>query len=275
MPIQDTSQIKEKILSILRIRGPSLPIHIARGTELTTLFSSAFLSELVSEKKVKMSHMRVGSSPIYLVPGQEYLLENFSQHLKSKEKEAFALLKEKKFLRDSEQTPAIRVALREIKDFAIPLKIHNREELFWRYFTTPESEFKIEIPEKAIAQEQIQKQKKKTEKRKIRKKVKGSQKNDKFFNKIKDFLSKNKIEILDIKEITKNSLILKVKENEKEYLLVAYNKKRVNEQEIIKAYKKALELNLSYKILGLGEPLKKLEELIKAAKSLQNIEKIE
>lgn len=272
MPIQDTSQIKEKILSILGIRGPSLPIHIAKGIELSLLFSSAFLSELVSEKKVKMSHMRIGSSPIYFIPSQEYLLENFSQYLKSKEKEAFLILKEKKFLKDSELSPAIRVALREIKDFAIPFKLPDNEEIFWRYFTTLESEFKIEMPEKAIAQEQIiQKQKKKAKKAKVKK---SSQKNDKFFNKVKDFLSKNQIEIMDIEEINKGSLILKVKENEKEYLLVAYNKKRINEQEIMKAYKKSLQLNLSYKILSLGEPLKRLGELIEATKSLQNIEKI-
>ncbi|MFC1682475.1 hypothetical protein ACFL0X_02575, partial [Nanoarchaeota archaeon] len=65
---------------------------------------------------------RVGSSPVYFLEGQERGLEGFSNHLKSKEKEAFDLLKEKKFLGDSEIEPAIRVALRAIKDFAVPFE---------------------------------------------------------------------------------------------------------------------------------------------------------
>jgi len=57
-------------------------------------------------------------------------------------------------------------------------------------------------------------------------------------------------------------------------LLIAYNKKRINENDIIKAHKKALELNLKYIILSLGEPLKKLTNLIEALKNLEKIEKI-
>ena len=83
--------------------------------------------------------MRIGSSPIYFIQGQEQKLENFSEHLKSKEKEAFNLLKQKKFLKDSIQEPAIKVALREIKDFTIPFKKEN--EIYWKYFTASENEF--------------------------------------------------------------------------------------------------------------------------------------
>jgi len=83
--------------------------------------------------------MKVGNSPIYLIQGQEPMLERFSQHLKSKEKEAFELLKRKKFLKDEEQVPAIRIALREIRDFAVAFK--KDEEIFWRYFTIQENEF--------------------------------------------------------------------------------------------------------------------------------------
>ena len=141
MPTQDTTEIKEKILLILREKGPGLPVHIASETGLSPLFAAAFLSELVSEKKIKISHMKVGNSPVYFLPGQEYLLERFTGHLKSKEKDAFMLLKEKKFLKDSEQHPAIRVALRSIRDFAIPFK--KADEIFWRYFSVPETEVKV------------------------------------------------------------------------------------------------------------------------------------
>jgi len=134
----NTTQIKEKIIEFIRQRGPSLPVYISKAIDNSILFTSAFLSELVSEKKIKISHMRVGSSPIYFLQGQEPQLEKFSDYLKSKEKDAFFLLKEKKFLQDSSQEPAIRVALRDIKDFALPFKKDN--EIYWRYFTASESE---------------------------------------------------------------------------------------------------------------------------------------
>ena len=224
MPAQDTSQTKEKILRFLRIRGPSLPVHIAGEIGQSILFTSAFLSELLSEKKIKISNLRVGSSPVYFIPGQERGLEKYSQHLKSKEKEAFLLLKQKKFLKDIDQLPAIRVALRAINDFAIPFKPINSDDIFWRFFTVPESEFKqfpqsvpkklpsLSLsPQQASGREALQKKpedslnifdtkserepaaKKKTVKKSVKKTVKktpSKKQDNKFFNKVKEFLAK-------------------------------------------------------------------------------------
>jgi len=303
MPTQDTSELKEKILHILKTRGPSLPVHVAKETNLSMLFASAFLSELLSEKKIKISHMKIGSSPIYFIPGQENFIENFSHHLKSREKDAFILLKEKKILKDKEQEPAIRVALREIKDFAIPFK--QNEEFFWRYFKIPEKEllekkhfkeikieekiFPIKIEEKEELKEKeipikeqteiIQKQKldifdKKIQSKKkiIKKRTTEKKQNDKFFNKVKEFLLEKSFEIIDIESFNKSDLILKIKKNEKEQLLIAFNKKKISENDIFKAHKKALESNLKYTILSLGEPLKKISNLIEAIKDLEKIE---
>ncbi len=68
---QNAEQIKISIMALIHARGPSLPIHISKGINMSGIFSSAFLSELLNEKKLKMSHMRVGSSPIYYVEEQE------------------------------------------------------------------------------------------------------------------------------------------------------------------------------------------------------------
>ena len=76
---------KDKLLSTLRIRGPSLPVQIAKAIGVSPLFASAFLSELKSEDKLKISNMRVGSSPLYYLQGQENMLENFSQYLNNRE----------------------------------------------------------------------------------------------------------------------------------------------------------------------------------------------
>lgn len=294
MPTQDTSEIKNKIINIIRIRGPCLPVHIAKEIGMSILFTSAFLSELISEKRIKISHMKVGSSSVNFITGQESRLENFSQYLKSREKDAYELLRNKKFLKDSEQEPAIRVALRAIKDFAIPFKRNN--EIIWRYFTISEknlepeikpeeapekSEPKQEITEKGIPYEGNKKEgvnifdKPKKIKDISKKRAPSQKKNEKFFNKVKEFLSNKSIEMLDIIGFSKNDLILKVRINEKEKLLVAYNKKRLNETDIIKASKKASELNLKYIILSLGEPLRKLKKFIEAIKNLESIEKLE
>ena len=289
--MQDANEIKERIISALKLRGPSLPVHIAGEIKTSILFSSAFLGELFSEKKVRISHMKVGSSPLYFLPGQESSLENFSQHLKSKEKDAFLLLKEKRFLVDSIQSPAIRVALREIRDFALPFK--KNDQIVWRYFLVPESEFKtveekekpmeIEV-KKLVAAEEMENEKpaeifnlnrKKPKKRenkssKVSKK-KISEKREKFFSDVKEFLSGNSIDLLDIKSFGKKEIILKVKDKGEEKILVAYNKKKISNNDILKAHKKASALELPYMIISLSEPAKKTSELIKAMKNLSSI----
>ncbi len=298
MTQQDHLQVKEKIISFIKIKGPSLPVHLAKEINTNILFASAFLSELISEEKLKISKLNVGNSSLYFIPGQESLLENFSHHLKSKEKEAFELLKQKRILKDSEQHPAIRIAIREIKDFATPFK--KGEHLYWKYLTVSDQELINKIkeipatkeikkqPEIAEKKPEIKSEEKpskiekpkiyslKTKKKaeKINKKISGK-KGDKFFNKVKEFLLKKSIEILDIEGVSKDNLILKVKIKDKEKLLIAYNKKRINEGDIIKAHKISSELNLRYFIFSLGEPNKKMNEFINAIKNLEEIEKIE
>lgn len=282
MPTQDTSNLKEKILLTLRVKGPSLPVNIATETNLSILFASAFLSELLSERKIKMSNMKVGNSPIYFLPGQEFSLEKFSQYLNRKEKEAFELLKNKQFLVDSKQDPAIRVALRALKDFAIPFKQDN--EIIWRYFKVPETEFRKEKKEEVSRKEvQIKETEKslnilerpKKTKPRTTKKPSTERKNKRFFNKVKEFLDKKEISIIDILGFSKNDLILKVNDKEVEKILVAYNKRRIIEADLFNAYKKSTEYNLPYLVLALAEPSKKLETTIKAFKKLSRIDKIE
>jgi len=163
MPQKDTSEIKEKIISTIKNNGPSLPARIARETEMSMLFASAFLSELLSEKRLRITNMKVGSSPIYYLPGQEKQLEPFSKYLKDKEKEAFLLLQEKKFLKDDKQEPAIRVALRAIKDFAKYFQPREGEPGYWRYFIVPEEEFynKSDTKEKSTQEEKTEEKKEK------------------------------------------------------------------------------------------------------------------
>lgn len=308
--MKNTLEIKDRIINALRIRGPCLPVHVAKDINMSILFTSAFLSELIGEEKIKISHMKVGSSSVHYLAGQEQRLEDFSHYLKSREKEAYELLREKKFLKDSEQEPAIRVALRAIKDFAIPFR--RGEEIIWRYFTSREEDLsrdpepkkiepkvepktgstKVEIfekvkaivsdiisepkPKEIISEKSELKEKEQAKLKKVKKKKADSQKkDDKFFNIIKEFLSKKSIEIIDISGFNKSTLILRVKKGKEDLLLIAYNKRKIEEGDIIFANKKASESNIKYMILSLGEPQKRLKNLIDAIDNLSGIERIE
>jgi len=229
-----------------------------------------------------MSHMRIGSSPVYFLQGQEASLEKFSSNLKSKEKEAFLLLKERKFLKDSEQHPAIRVALRAIKDFAVPFNFESGE-IYWRYYIIPIEEFKKEEKQEKLIEQKEEKQteipekpakKEPKEKKPARKRKQPSSQKNKFLDIVKNFLSDKSVEIINIETIGKNELIFRIKHEQEEKILVAYNKKKITEADIIKANKKATELNLKFIILSLGEPLKKINNLIDALKNLSEIKKI-
>ena len=307
----DALQIKERIVSVIESRGPLLPAQVAKETGLSILFSSAFLSELYNDKRIKMSHLRVGSSPVYFISGQEPQLERFSNYLKNKEKEAFVMLKENKFLEDSKLHPAIRVAIREIKDFAIPFK--KDEEIFWKFFIISDDEIrkiiensepeetkeeKIENPvkekeeiipekEKPKSEEksldifdkpkEIPKKKetvKKTKKTTTTKKT-SKKKDENFFNKIKEFLASQGIEILDIIDFKNDEAKIKIKKDSQEELLFVFNKKKITDTEILKVGKESSNMNMKSRILFFGEPSKKLNDFIQAIRNLSEIGKIE
>ncbi len=89
---------KEKVMQFISMRGPVLPVNVAKHIEQPLLISSAILSELVSSGKLKLSSLKVGSSPVYYVPGQEERVQQFSKNLNEKDRRTFTLLKEKKIL---------------------------------------------------------------------------------------------------------------------------------------------------------------------------------
>lgn len=222
MPTQDTSQLKEKIVFIIQRRGPSLPIHVAQATGLSMLFSSAFLSELISDKRIKISNMKVGGSPLYFIPGQEPLLERFSSYLKSKEREAFELLRSKKILRDKEQDPPIRVALRALKDFAFPV-LHN-EEIYWIYFVLPEQEAEEMLKGFGFEKEIISEKKEEIvlEKEEVIE--------EKIIEEIKPVISEIKPIISEIQEIKKDLITIPVEEKKEVILEKSVKKEAIKEK---------------------------------------------
>jgi hypothetical protein len=107
-----------------------------------TMIIGAMLSELASNKLIKISNTKIGGTPTYYAPGQEPKLETLISHLNSKDRETVTILKENKVLKDEEQSPLIRVSLRNIKDFArkIEVNLSTGPVVFWRYYMIPEQE---------------------------------------------------------------------------------------------------------------------------------------
>jgi len=299
--IDSAKSTKNRIIEILRDKGPSLPVQISSQIGISSLFAGAFLSELAGENIVKISHTKVGGSPLYFLPGQEEALEKFYTYLPEKSREAFLILKKKKILKDTEQEPAIRVSLRSLKDFASAFS--NDNELFWRFYSVTKQEI-VEMFEPKQAQQEEQKkeekilvkeikkqakqvpekkekqldiglrvQKSKPTEKKSEKTIKKAQQN--FLEEVKSFLEKQNIEILRIEQLDKRKVIARGSLNSREILLAAFNKKRVNEKELIKVSRIASELKIKYYVITRDSPTKKMIETMQAYKNLLDISRLE
>jgi len=149
--------INENILTFVKEKGPILPVRVSKEINDSILMTSARLSELLSNKQIKVSYLKVGASPLYYVEGQEAKLQDYSDNLAEKEREAYELLKQNKILRDTTQEPSIRVALRQIKDFAVPLQVtyENRVEILWKWYLTGNNEVQQLIKEILSKKEEV------------------------------------------------------------------------------------------------------------------------
>ena len=308
----DAKAVKERIMRLMEEKGPCLPVQVAKAVSLNTIFTSAFLSELASENLIKITNMKVGGSPLYYVEAKKQMLENFFQYLNQKENEAVKLLKKEGFLVDNEQEPAIRVALRSLKDFAF--LINQSGKMIWRYYLTNESyapkvetrtEEKIEIEE--IKQEEKQDSSESTDMQNIRKELEEKRKelekleekissgsneivkikkkkrvikrekvkNEEFLEQIKKLLLERNREIINIEEFDKKYALIRVKDKDKELLIAAFDKKKLEDTDLIKIARKAAVLDLKYLIIFKGELSKKIKEAIESYKSLDSTEKLD
>ena len=130
---------KSKILLFIKEKGPVLPRDVSKVFGGDTFLTGAILSQMVASKEIKISYAKIGGSPLYYMVGQEEKIGSLFQYLPGKEKEAYTLLKEKKLIRDSGAEPSIRVALRNIKDFAKALEVNlsGNKEIFWKWYLMP------------------------------------------------------------------------------------------------------------------------------------------
>ena len=138
------SEREEKIVNMLRIKGPSLPIDVSKLLGTETMLASAILSSLISKGYVKISSKKVGSSPLYYLPGQESRVRTILYaELSELEKKALERLKTLKVAFRNDLFPQERMLLSEMSDFVAYLKIKKGENEFfcWRHYSVNDNDF--------------------------------------------------------------------------------------------------------------------------------------
>lgn len=309
----DASLIHKNIINFLNEKGPSLPINISKSLGINSLFTSAFLSELANQNIIKVSNLKVGGSPLYYIEGQQKKLEDYYKYLHPREAEAYILLKQYKVLKDNDQDPVTRVALRSIRDFSHGFKMG--EDIYWKFFLASqeevnevlnggkESEKKSEEKAEEKTEERINKEirdetidknnlkvisKKLTQEKsenqfynplviKEEKKKKDKPKSD-FVQRVISFLDSKGIKIVEEKDykIKEYNCIVQIKSElgPVNFFTQAKDKKLITEEDFKKLLSDAQSIPLSAFMIYTGEIANKAKEYINNYSSILKAKKI-
>ena len=251
---------KSRIISFIGRTGPIVANTIAKSLSINSFLTSALLSELVNNKQLNSSFIRVGGSPLYFLDGQEEQLERFTNYLGHKEKEAYELLKKEGVLQEKLLGPAIRVAIRDVKDFAVPLSVNKggEEILFWKFRFFKDSDAKIRDmlkdvkEEKALVKEE-QPEKKPDKPKKERKKPA----NPGIEKVLEKWAAENSITITELLgakgKDAKAKIKVKTDIGEIDFLLVLKNKKTISEPDLAWAYQEGVNMKMPVVFLSPGK----------------------
>lgn len=296
--------LKKSMLDYVREKGPVIPINLSKATGSTTIFAGAVLSEMIAQRQVKLTNAKIGSSPLYYCPGQEEKLVMLRQYLGQRPKEAFDTLKEQKILHDRSCEPWQRVALREIKDFAMPIyiEINGQQEIFWRWYLLPEEDAIKEIkntleeeekknlpkeepkiaaeetkpaalieetPEPTKTEIPIIEEIKEAKPKKQRKKKEKKPENN-FYMELLKMFNEKKIGIMEQKVLKPGkefNFVIKVPSplGQLNYLAIAKNKKKVSDSDISMAFSEGLNSKMPVMYISSGELSKKAEKYIESS----------
>ncbi len=278
----------QKIKEFMNKVGPLIPIQAAKEIKTDLLFASAMLSELSSKKQVLVSHVKVGGSPLYYLPGQEARLQSFSKQLKGPEQQAFTKLQKDQILKDKDLDPLTRTALRNMKDFAIPLQVsvNGAQEIFWKWYLLKNDEASTLIKTYLGIKETSKKQESQKKpaqqptpkpsvpktikeepshpvmKEKPKPKPKKPPAPDEFLTLLMNYFQKNNIEVLEKDIIRKNAEIdfqvnIPSAVGTINHYVKAKKKRLLNESDLASTYGKAQLNNLPSLLLTPGDLNKK------------------
>lgn len=287
------------VLEFVRLKGPCLPNDIKKQLGSDTMIIGAILSELLAGRKIFVSTLKVGGSPLYYFPGQEFKLQQFNQYLNEKDRAAFELLKTKRVLRDSQLTPLMRVAVRSIKDFAKALEVNvgQQKEIFWKWYLLPndiasdeirslvgarteasrasvekadgtaEKPMAVRVPEKPAIMHESKPARDEQKHLVQEKKAEPKKASSEFLDEINEYFSENKIEVLETNSIKKSSeidFVIRIPSpvGSLRYYCKARSKKKLNHADLSAAYVSGESKKLPILLLIKGELNKKAEGML-------------
>ncbi|MBU2634306.1 MAG: hypothetical protein KJ674_03605 [Nanoarchaeota archaeon] len=267
-------ELKSKILDYINKNGPVLPIQISRQMNSNTIFAGAVLSELISNKKILVSRAKVGGSPVYYIQGQEYKLDMLYKYLNEKERKIYDLLKQNRILKDDKLEPWQRVAVREIKDFAMMLTTREGD-IFWKWYQLSDNEAEtliissLKLPKKQEVKETPKKQEVQTEIieeiKEIQKPLKKPQED--LNPSLESYFLKKNIKIIDKTIIKKNKEIEFTSHIPSEignikFYIKFKDKKKISDSDLSIEHNKSQLKKLPLLFLTTGELTKKAKEYI-------------
>ncbi|MBI2664950.1 hypothetical protein HYX10_06450 [Candidatus Woesearchaeota archaeon] len=276
----DGNLAASKVLELVKQKGPVIPVQISVEIGTNSLLASALLSELVSNKSLKLSSLKVGGTPLYYAPGQEDKLQNYTKYLHDKEQKAYDFLKLKLVLRDRDLEPVVRVALRQIKDFAHPLNVQQGYdvELFWKWYLLSnedaeplikdilEPDGKLSEVQKTIETEKVQKTIPVEAKQPVAVKKTAVAASADLMKTVMNFFSKSRIEVVDRLETKKKSaeFLISVPSavGRVKYYCMVKEKKICNDADLSTAYVRGQAKNLPVLFLATGQLSKKASAML-------------
>lgn len=142
--------MKDKIYEYVSNNGPSLTTDVSKYFKIESMYAGAYLSELVSNKKLRYTYKKIGGSALYYTDAQRHLLESrFNNQLSDKEQEVIDLIKVKKIIQEDMLDPVRRVILKDLKDFAIQIVVNYKDtkKTFWKWHLVTKEEAESVIKE--------------------------------------------------------------------------------------------------------------------------------
>jgi len=290
---------QDQIISIMKINGPLLPTLVAKQLHSSILIASVHLSTLSDQGRVKISHLKVGGSPLYYLPEHREKLQDYISSFNPQDQQTIKLIKDKQVVRERDLDLLTRVSLRNITDFAIPLNvtINENKEMFWKWYLI-EDEQALEIIKSAVNQPvpikenkplenkteiiaqpehqerlstdktlEITKKPKKVVAKPKSKKKESINIEDDFLSQLNRFFRENEI-ILETQEILRKNaeinLILKVNSaiGEITYFCKAKNKKSCDEKDLSAAYMESQTKKLPLLLIYTSGLTKKAQEMV-------------
>jgi Mn-dependent DtxR family transcriptional regulator len=291
---------RDKIRALAE-QKPVQPTEIAKTMSTDSMLASAMLAEMSEKQLLKVSNLKVGSSPLYYHPDHPEHLLNYVQHLNEKDRKTASLLQGKGIIRDKTQDPLTRVSLRNIKDFAKPLdvSIDGIKELFWKFYLLSDEEAaqKIKQSMQETKIEPSQEQPKPARQRKPRTKKQPAEQQqlpagavqeavpaqettpqspaitDEFLQKLTAFFQNNNITVQEQTAIKKKSeydflLMLPSPVGQLLYYCKAKNKAKIAESDLSHAFVQGQIKKLPVLFLSTGALTKPAEALLKELKGL-------